>query len=115
MNTNDCINKIHAAVVAKAKARCAVDGNNKLALEIGAKFAEYGAKWAAAFANDGKLDDAEERDLNDEFNVIITTYLPPRDGILVDKMWNGVRILGLFTAFNGIKKYLNKYFGLEIQ
>lgn len=115
MNTNDCINKIHAAIVAKAKAKCAVDGNNKLALEIGAKFAEYGAKWAAAFADDGKIDDDEEQGLNDEFNSIITAYLPSRDGVLVDKAWNGVHLLGLFTAFNGVKYYLNKWFGLELK
>ena len=114
MNTNDCIMQLHAALVAKAKARCAVDGNNKFALCLGAKFAEYGAKWAAAFANDGKLDDAEERDLNDEFNIIITSYLPPRDGVLVDKAWNGFSVL-FVNVFKGVKNYLNEWFGLELK
>ena len=71
MNTNDAIKQIHAALVAKAKKRCAVDGNNKFALEVGGKVAEYGSAWAEAFGNDGKLDDDEERALKAKFNSII--------------------------------------------
>ena len=37
MNTNDAIKQIHAALVAKAKRRCSVDGSNRLALDIGAR------------------------------------------------------------------------------
>ena len=48
-NTNDAIKQVHAALVAKAKSHCAVDGSNRLALDIGAKLADYGKEWAAAF------------------------------------------------------------------
>lgn len=114
MDTNDAIKKVHAALVAKAKAKCSVDGNNKFALEVGGKVAEYGSAWAEAFGNDGKLDDDEERALNAKFNSIIDAYLPNKDGILVEKAWNGFSIL-FINVFKGVKSYLNEWFGLELK
>ena len=114
MNTNNAIKQVHAALVAKAKKRCAVDGNNKLALEIGSKVAEYGSAWAASFGNDGVLDDAEEDDLNRKFDAIVDEYIPNKDGVLVDKAWNGFSIL-FINVFRGVKNYLNEWFGLELK
>lgn len=114
MNTNDGIKQIHAALVAKAKARCAIAGNNKLALEIGAQIAEYGSAWAASFANDGKLDDDEERLLVAKFNALIDSYVPSKSGVLVDKAWNGFSIF-FVNVFKGVKNYLNEWFGLELK
>ena len=114
MTTNDCIKQTHAAIVAKAKAKCAVDGNNKLALEISGKIAQYGSAWAVAFGNDGKLDDVEERELIAKFNSIVDTYIPNRDGVLVDKAWNGFSIL-FVNVFKGVKNYINDWFGLELK
>lgn len=114
MNTNDAIKQVHAALVAKAKAKCAVEGNNKFALEIGGKVAEYGSAWATAFGNDGVLDNDEERALNAKFNAIVDAYIPKKDGILVDKAWNGFSFC-LIKIFKGIKNYLNEWFGLELK
>ena len=114
MDTNDAIKQIHAALVAKAKKRCAVDGNNKLALEIGSKVAEYGSAWAASFGNDGVLDDAEEDDINRQFDAIVDEYIPKREGVLVEKAWNGFSIL-FINVFKGVKNYLNEWFGLELK
>ena len=114
MNTNDAVKQVHAALVAKAKAKCAVEGNNKFALEVGGKVAEYGSVWAAAFCNDGVLDDEEERQLVAKFNAIVDTYLPKKDGVLVEKAWNGFAFC-FVTVFKGIKNYLNEWFGLELK
>ena len=114
MNTNDAIKQVHAALVAKAKAKCAVEGNNKFALEVSGKVAEYGSAWAAAFGNDGVLDDDEERALNAKFNAIVDTYLPKKEGVLVDKAWNGFTFC-FVTVFKGVKNYINEWFGLELK
>ena len=113
MDTNDAIKQIHAALVAKAKAKCSVDGNNKFALEVGGKVAEYGSAWAEAFGNDGKLDDDEERALNAKFNSIIDAYLPNKDGILVEKAWNGFFFF-FINVFEGVKDYLYEGFDLAL-
>lgn len=114
MNTNDAIKQVHAALVAKAKSRCAVDGSNRLALDIGAKLADYGKEWAAAFGNDGVLDDAEEDALNRQFAAIVDNYIPKKDGVLVEKAWNGFTFC-FVTVFKGVKNYLNEWFGLELK
>ena len=114
MDTNDAIKQIHAALVAKAKAKCSVNGNNKFALEVGGKVAEYGSAWAAAFGNDGKLDDDEEHALNAKFNAIVDNYIPKKDGILVEKAWHGFTFC-FVTVFKGVKNYLNEWFGLELK
>ena len=114
MNTNDAIKQVHSALVAKAKAKCAVDGSNRLALGVGAALADYGKEWAAAFGNDGVLDDDEERQLVAKFNAIVDTYLPKKEGVLVEKAWNGFSIL-FFNVFKGVKNYLNEWFGLELK
>ena len=114
MNTNDAIKQVHAALVAKAKAKCAVEGNHKFALEVSGKVAEYGSAWAAAFGNDGVLDAVEERALNAKFNAIVDTYIPKKDGVLVDKAWNGFSFC-LIKVFKGVKNYLNELFGLELK
>lgn len=114
MDTNECLKQVHAALVAKAKTKCAVDGNNKIALEISGKIAEYGSAWATAFGNDGKLDDDEERQLTAKFNALVDAYIPKKDGILVDKAWNGFSFC-LIKVFKGVKNYLNEWFGLELK
>ena len=114
MNTNDAIKQVHAALVAKAKAKCAVDGSNRLAVDIGAKLADYGKEWAEAFGNDGVLDDSEEAVINRKFAVIVDNYIPKKDGILVDKAWNGFSFC-LIKVFKGVKNYLNEWFGLELK
>lgn len=114
MDTNDAIKQVHAALVAKAKAKCSVDGNNKFALEVGGKVAEYGSAWAEAFGNDGKLDDDEERQLVAKFNAIVDAYLPKKDGVLVEKAWHGFTFC-FVTVFRGVKNYLNEWFGLELK
>ena len=101
MDTNEAIKQVHAALVAKAKAKCAVEGNNKFALEVGGKVAEYGSAWAAAFGNDGVLDDDEERQLVAKFNALVDAYIPKKDGVLVDKAWNGFSIL-FINVFKGV-------------
>ena len=114
MDTNEAIKQVHAALVAKAKAKCAIEGNNKLALEIGGKVAEYGSAWAAAFGNDGVLDDDEGRQLVAKFNAIVDAYIPKKDGVLVEKAWNGFSVL-FVNVFKGVKNYLNEWFGLELK
>lgn len=114
MDTNDAIKKVHAALVEKAKAKCAVEGNNKFALEVGGKVAEYGSAWASAFGNDGVLDDDEELQLVAKFNALVDAYIPKKDGVLVDKAWNGFSIL-FINVFKGVKNYLNEWFGLELK
>lgn len=114
MDTNECLKQIHAALVAKAKKRCAVDGNNKLALEIGSKVAEYGSSWAASFGNDGVLDDDEERALNAKFNALVDAYIPKKEGLLVEKAWHGFSFC-FVSVFKGVKNYLNEWFGLELK
>ena len=114
MDTNDAIKQNHAALVATAKKRCAVDGNNKLALEIGSKVAEYGSAWAASFGNDGVLDDAEENDLNRQFDALVDEYIPKREGVLVEKAWNGFSII-VINVVKGGKSDLNEWFGLELK
>lgn len=114
MDTNDAIKQIHAALVAKTKRRCSVDGSNRLALVIGAKLAAYGNAWAAAFGNDGVLDDYEEGVLNRQFDVIVDEYIPKKEGVLVEKAWNGFSIL-FINVFKGVKNYLNEWFGLELK
>lgn len=114
MNTNDAIKQIHAALVAKAKRRCSVDGSNRLALDIGAKVTNYGSAWASAFGNDGVLDDAEEDALNKQFNAIVDGCVPKKDGILVEKAWHGFKIC-FVPVFRGVKNYLNEWFGLELK
>lgn len=114
MNTNDCIKQVHAALVAKAKVKCAIEGNNKLALEVSGKVAEYGAAWAAAFGDDGKLDDDEERMLTAKFNAIIDAYVPAFDDPIVESAWDGFSIL-FVNVFKGVKHYLNKWFALGLK
>ena len=114
MDTNDAIKQIHAALVAKAKRRCSVDGSNRLALDIGAKLADYGKAWAEAFRNDGVLDDDEEDALIKQFDEIVDEYIPNKDGILVEKAWNGFTFC-FVTVFKGVKNYLNEWFGLELK
>lgn len=114
MDTNECLKQIHAALVAKVKERCEVSGNNQLALEISSKVAEYGSSWAAGFGNDGKIDDEEERVLNAKFNALVDTYLPKKDGILVNKAWNGFSFC-FVKVFKGVKAYLNDWFDLGLK
>lgn len=114
MDTNEAIKQVHAALVEKAKAKCAVEGNNKFALEVGGKVAEYGSAWASAFGNDGVLDDDEERQLVAKFNALVDAYIPKKDGVLVDKAWNGFSFC-LIKIFKGVKNYLNEWFGLEMK
>lgn len=113
MDTNEAIKQIHAALVKKAKESCKVDGNNKLALEISGQVGEYGSIWATAFGNDGILDDKEEAELNAKFNYMVDKYLPKKDGIVVDKAWNGFSIM-FINVFKGIKNYLNDWFKLGL-
>jgi len=113
MDTNEAIKQIHAAIVKKAKESCKVDGNNKIALEISGQIGEYGALWATAFGNDGTLDETEEAAINAKFNYIVDKYLPKKDGIVVDKAWNGFSVL-FVTVFKGIKNYLNDWFKLGL-
>lgn len=113
MNTNECISSVHAALVRKAKAVNAAEGNNRMALEISAAIAQYGAMWASSFGNDGILDDAEEARLNAEFDAILTKWVPARDGVIVDKAWNGFKFC-FVTVFDGVKAYLNRWFDLGL-
>lgn len=113
MTTNDCIKKIHAAIVAKAKSRCEVDGNNKFALEVSGQVGEYASLWATAFGNDGRLDDDEERAINAKFDYVVDRYLPSKEGTIVDKAWNGIRFC-FINVFDGVRNYLNRWFGLEV-
>jgi len=113
MTTNDCIKEIHAALVDKVAEKAEVDGSNKLAIEISGKIAEYGAEWATAFSGDGKLDAEEARRINAKFNAIIDTYLPSKDGIVVEKAWNGFTLC-FVTVFKGVKAYLNQWFDLGL-
>ena len=58
--------------------------------------------------------DDEERALNAKFNAIVDTYLPKKDGVLVEKAWNGFSFC-LIKVFKGVKNYLNEWFGLELK
>ena len=113
MTTNDYICKVHNAILDKVQERCSLDGNNQFACQVADDIIGYASQIPAAFANDGKIDDAEKKAICDAFAVIINKYVPSQDGVIVDKAWNGWKI-AFFTIFDGVKFYLNKWFNLNI-
>ena len=46
--------------------------------------------------------------------VIVDNYILKKEGVLVDKAWNGFTFC-FVTVFKGVKNYLNEWFGLELK
>lgn len=117
MNTNEVLKKIHKAAVQKAAVKCAVDGSARSAVEIGNAIIAYGQKWTEGIADDGKLSEAEIGKIQDAFELVLDRYVPALENSAVDIVYNGVdswllRLLGV--SFQGLKHYLNKWFGLNL-
>lgn len=113
MTSNEIIKQVHRAAVEKAAAKCALEGGNKTAVEIGNAIIAYGKQWTEGLANDGKIDKSEVDGICAEFDKIIETHVPSVDGMSVGIAYNGFSILGL--GFKGIKHYLNKWFNLGLK
>ena len=111
MTSNRIIKLVHRAAVEKAAAKCALEGGNKTAVEIGNAIIAYGKQWTEGLANDGKIDQTEVDGICDEFDKIIEAHVPSVGGWSVGIAYYGFSILG----FKGIKHYLNKWFNLGLK
>lgn len=112
MSTNDILCEIHAALVAKARERCKVEGNNKAALEIADAVMAYGKLWSEAFANDGAIDDLEEKSIVTKGECFIRFRIPSIDNAGVKIAWNGLSLFGI--GWVGLKAKLSEWFGLSL-
>lgn len=111
MNSNDIIKKIYAAIVKKAAQKSFEDKNTKVALEVGGDVAAVGQTWIASF-KDGYIDTTEEKNLNAVFGATVDKWIPEQGGLGVSLLWNGFSLFGL--GWKGLKHYLEKWFGLEL-
>ena len=111
MNSNDIIKKIYAAAVKKAAKKSFEDKNTKVALEVGGDVAAIGQTWIASF-KDGNIDATEEQNLNAVFGATVDKWVPKQSGAGVILLWNGFSLFGL--GWKGLKYYLEKWFGLEL-
>lgn len=112
MCTNDILCEIHAALVAKARERCRIEGNNKAALEIADAMMAYGKLWSEAFANDGVISLSEEKTICAEGEKIIRSRIPSIDNSGVKIAWNGLSLFGI--GWVGLKAKLKDWFGLSL-
>ena len=111
MSINDIIKKIYAAAVKKASKKSFEDKNTKVALEVGGDVAAIGQTWIASF-KDGNIDATEEENLNAVFGATVDKWIPEQEGLGASLLWNGFSIFGL--GWKGLKYYLEKWFGLEL-
>ena len=112
MSTNDILCELHAALVAKARERCRVEGDNRTALEIAGALIDYGKLWSEAFANDGVMDDAEELAIIAKGDEIIRNKVPSIENSGVKIAWNGLSLFGI--GWSGLKAKLREWFGLSL-
>ena len=112
MNSNDIIKTIYAAVIAKQKKHCIEEGNAKTAVELGNDLVEVGQTWTGSFSNDGKIDDDEEKKMNEVFGAKVDKWIKNVSGVAVSLAYNGVTFFGI--GWKGLKYYINKFwdFGL---
>ena len=112
MNSNDIIKKIYAAAITKQKKHCIEDGTAKTAVEIGNDVIEVGQTWTSAFQNDGKIDDDEEKKMNEVFGAKVDKWVPKVSGVAVTFMYEGITFFGI--GWKGLKYYLNKFWDLGL-
>lgn len=112
MSTNDILCELHAALVAKARERCRVAGNNKTAIEIADALMNYGKLWSEAFANDGAMDDVEQLAIIAKGDEIIRSKVPSINNSGVKIAWNGLSLFGIGRS--GLKAKLREWFGLSL-
>ena len=77
----------------------------------------YGQQWAESFADDGRLTNDECVKIKDAFDEVLDRYVPSLENPAVSVAYNGVdnwflRLVGI--RFEGIKHYLNSWFGLSL-
>lgn len=109
ISTNEILERVHAAIVAKVAEKCRIEGSAKTAIEIGREIAEYGQKWIVAFADDGSISAEEAISINATFDEIVEKHIPDIENKTVGIAWNGLSFLGI--GWKGIKFYLDKWFG----
>ena len=112
MNSNDIIKKIYAASITKQKKHCIEDGTAKTAVEIGNDVIEVGQTWTSAFQNDGKIDDDEEKKMNEVFGAKVDKWIPNVSGVSVTFLYEGFTFFGI--GWKGLKYYLNKFWDLGL-
>jgi hypothetical protein len=112
MDTNNILKDIHAALVEKAAAKCRVEGSAATAIRIGRDIVAYGQTWIDAFADDGKISEAEKDNILAAFSDVVEKHLPPVDNSAVKIAWNGLSIFGIGWA--GLRSKLNDWFGLKL-
>ena len=112
MNSNDIIKDIYAAILKKQKKHCIEDGTAKTAVDLGNDVIEVGKTWTDSFANDGKIDDAEEAKMNEVFAAKTDKWIPNVSGVVVSMLYNGVTFFGI--GWKGLKYYLNKMWDLGL-
>lgn len=108
MTTNEVFSEIHDHIIAKVKAQCAVDGNNKKAIALADNLMAYAKTISGAFADDGRINEEEEAKIDGAFRVLLDRNVPKTSGIGVSIAWNGI------LWWKGIKHYLNKWFNLGL-
>lgn len=113
MDTNNILKEVHAALVEKAAAKCAVEGNAKTAIQIGRDIVAYGQAWMDAFADDGKVSDKEKDNILIAFAGILDKHVPTVENSAVKIAWNGLSFFGIGWA--GLRKKLNEWFALGIE
>ena len=112
MNSNDIIKKVYSAIIQKQKKHCIEDGTAKTAIEVGNDVVEIGQTWTNSFSNDGKIDDDEEKKMNETFASKVDKWIPNVSGVVVSVAYNGVTIFGF--GWKGLKYYLNKFWELGL-
>lgn len=111
MSTNDILCELHAAIISKTRERCRVEGNNKAAVEIVDAVMAYGKLLSESFANDGIIDEAEERLLCEKGSEIIRENIPSVESASVGIAWNGISLFGI--GWVGLRKKFAEWFCLK--
>lgn len=109
MKSNEIIKQIHSEIVRKVAKSCKLEGNGKLAAEIGTALIEYGKTWTEGLANDGEIDFNEVERISNAFGQMIDKYVPEVDNFAIGIAYNGI-----WPFWGGLKKKLNKWFGLNL-
>lgn len=109
MSTNEILERVHAAMVARVAEKCRIEGSAKTAIEIGKEIVAYGQTWIDAFADDGSISAEEAIRINAAFDEVVEKRIPDIENKTVGIAWNGLTVFGF--GWKGIKSYLNKWFG----
>jgi len=112
MNSNDIIKKVYAAIVRKAKKDIAAGESAQIAVDVGNDVITVGQTWTSAIGDDGKISDTEEQNMNNVFGSVVDKRIPNTSGATVTFLYEGFTIFGI--GFKGLKFYLNKWFGLDL-